>query len=60
MSGYTKITRYCIIYDELYKDLRVDMSYVVKGDKVYFETEEQVEAFIKAYDKEIKKIMGVR
>ena len=28
--------------------------------KVYFETEEQVEAFIKAYDKEIKNIMGVR
>ena len=28
-------------------------------DTVYFETEEQVEAFIKAYDKEIKKIMGV-
>ena len=34
------------------------MSYVVKGDKVYFETEEQTKAFIKAYDKEIKKIMG--
>ena len=33
------------------------MSYVVKGDKVYFETEEQVKTFIEMYDKEIKKIM---
>ena len=28
-------------------------------DNTYFETEEQAQAFIKAYDKEIKKIMGV-
>ena len=28
-------------------------------DTVYFETSEQVEAFIKVYDEEIKKIMGV-
>ena len=28
--------------------------------KVHFETSEQVKAFIKVYDKEIKKIMGVR
>ena len=28
-------------------------------DTVYFETEEQVEAFIKAYDKEIKNLLGV-
>jgi hypothetical protein len=31
-----------------------------QDDILYFETAEQVEAFIKAYDKEIKKIMGVR
>ena len=35
------------------------MSYVVKGDKVYFETEEQTKAFIDMYEAEIKKIMGV-
>lgn len=51
--------KHSIIYDELYKDLRVDMSYVVKGDKVYFETEEQTKAFIDMYEAEIKKIMGV-
>ena len=51
--------KHSIIYDELYKDLRVDMSYVVKGDKVYFETEEQAQAFIDMYSEEIKKIMGV-
>ena len=31
-----------------------------QDDILYFETEEQTKAFIKAYDKEIKKIMGVR
>ena len=31
-----------------------------QDDILYFETAEQVEAFITAYDKEIKKIMGVR
>lgn len=49
-----------IIYDELYKDLRVDMSYVVKGDKVYFETEEQAQAFIDMYEAEIKELMNIK
>ena len=31
-----------------------------QDDILYFETAEQVEAFITAYDKEIKKIMGVK
>ena len=33
--------------------------YGTQLDTVYFETEGQAEAFIKVYDKEIKKIMGV-
>ena len=34
-------------------------SYTVREHKTYFETAEQVKTFIKVYDKEIKKIMGV-
>lgn len=52
--------KHSIIYDELYKDLRVDMSYVVKGDKVYFETEEQAQAFIDMYEAEIKELMNIK
>ena len=52
--------KHSIIYDELYKDLRVDMSYVVKGDKVYFETEEQAQAFINMYEAEIKELMNIK
>ena len=48
-----------VIYVEMYKELKSDAIYTVREHKTYFETEEQVEAFIKAYDKEIKKIMGV-
>ena len=44
----------------MYKELRVDTSYTVRNLKTYFETEEQVEAFIEMYETEIKKIMGVR
>lgn len=52
--------KHSIIYDVLYKDLRVDMSYVVKGDKVYFETEEQAQAFINMYEAEIKELMNIK
>ena len=48
-----------VIYVEMYKELRVDTSYTVRNLKTYFETSEQAKAFIKVYDNEIKKIMGV-
>lgn len=51
--------KHSVIYVEMYKDLRADTSYTVREHKTYFETAEQVKTFIKAYDKEIKKIMGV-
>ena len=51
--------KHSVIYVEMYKELRADTSYTVRNLKTYFETEEQVKTFIKAYDKEIKKIMGV-
>ena len=52
-------SKHSIIYAEMYKDLRADTSRTVRGNKTYFETEEQVEAFIDMYSEEIKKIMGV-
>ena len=51
--------KHSVIYVEMYKELKVDTIYAVREHKTYFATAEQVEAFIKAYDKEIKKIMGV-
>ena len=51
--------KHSVIYVEMYKELRAETSYTVRNLKTYFETKEQAEAFIKAYDKEIKKIMGV-
>ena len=51
--------KHSVIYVEMYKELRVDTSYTVRNNKTYFETSEQVKAFVKVYDKEIKKIMGV-
>ena len=51
--------KHSVIYVEMYKELRVDTSYTVRNLKTYFETAEQVKTFIKVYDKEIKKIMGV-
>ena len=51
--------KHSVIYVQMYKDLRADTIYTVREHKVYFETSEQVKAFIKVYDKEIKKIMGV-
>ena len=51
--------KHSVIYDELHKDLRADTVYTIREHKTYFETSEQVEAFIKAYETKIKKIMGV-
>ena len=51
--------KHSVIYDELHKDLRADTIYTIREHKTYFETSEQVEAFIKAYETKIKKIMGV-
>ena len=51
--------KHSVIYVEMYKELKVDTIYTVREHKTYFETAEQVKAFINAYDKEIKKIMGV-
>ena len=51
--------KHSVIYIQMYKELRADTIYTVREHKTYFETAEQVKTFIKAYDKEIKKIMGV-
>ena len=48
-----------VIYVEMYKELRAETSYTVREHKTYFETAEQVKIFIKTYDNEIKKIIGV-
>ena len=52
--------KHSVIYVEMYSDLRVDTIYSVREHKVYFETIEQAKKFIEIYDKEIKKIMGVK
>ena len=51
--------KHSVIYVEMYKELKADTIYTVREHKTYFETSEQAKTFIKAYDKEIKKIMGV-
>ena len=51
--------KHSVIYVQMRKELKADTIYTVREHKTYFETVEQVEAFIKVYDKEIKKIMGV-
>ena len=51
--------KHSVIYVEMYNELRADTIYNVREHKTYFETIEQAKTFIKAYDKEIKKIMGV-
>ena len=51
--------KYYIICDSRDKNACYDYSLRQKSNNIHFETSEQVKAFIKAYDKEIKKIMGV-
>ena len=52
--------KYYIKYD--HSDNTVDYYYGMKYalDSVYFDTEEQIQSFIKMYSEEIKKIMGVK
>ena len=51
--------KYHIIYDSRDKNACYYYGITAQLDTVYFETEEQVEAFIKMYETEIKEIMGV-
>ena len=51
--------KYHIIYDTRDKNFHYDYSLRQKSNNIHFETSEQTKTFIKAYDKEIKKIMGV-
>ena len=52
--------KYYIKHDHINNTISYNYGITAQLDTVYFETEEQVKTFIKAYDKEIKKIMGVR
>ena len=51
--------KHFIKHDHINNTISCNFSITAQLDIVYFETSEQVEAFIKAYDNEIKKIMGV-
>ena len=51
--------KHFIKHDHINNTISCNFGITAQLDIVYFETSEQVEAFIKAYDKEIKKIMGV-
>ena len=52
--------RKCFIkHDHINNTITINYGITAQFDTVYFETEEQVKKFKKAYDKEIKKIMGV-
>ena len=51
--------KYNIKHDHINNIISCNFSITAQLDIVYFETSEQVEAFIEMYDKEIKKIMGV-
>ena len=56
-DGDTK--KYFIRYDYIKEEVCHDYNVTIPSDTLYFETEEQVEAFIDMYSEEIKKIMGV-
>ena len=51
--------KYLIKHDHINNTISCNFSITAQLDIVYFETSEQVEAFIKVYETEIKKIMGV-
>ncbi len=51
--------KYFIIYDSRDKNACYDYNFRQKSNKTYFETSEQVKAFIEMYETEIKKIMGI-
>ena len=50
--------KYYIKHDHINNTISYSYDITAQLDTVYFETEEQVEAFIKAYDKEIKNLLG--
>ena len=52
--------KYFIKHDHINNTISYYYGISAQLDTVHFETIEQVEAFIKVYDKEIKKIMGVK
>ena len=56
-DGDTK--KYFIRYDYIKEEVCHDYNVTIPSDTLYFETSEQVEAFIEMYETEIKKIMGV-
>ena len=51
--------KYIIKHDHINNTISCNFSITAQSDTVYFETSEQAKTFIKAYDKEIKKIMEV-
>ena len=50
--------KYFIRYDYIKEEVCYDYNVTISLDTLYFETSEQVEAFIEMYETEIKKIMG--
>ena len=56
-DGDTK--KYFIRYDYIKEEVGHDYNVTIPSDTLYFETAEQIEAFIEMYETEIKKIMGV-
>ncbi len=52
-------SKYHIIYSNMYSEMKINVNYTIRQDKSYFETEEQAQAFINMYEKEIKEIMGI-
>ena len=57
-DGDTK--KYFIRYDYIKDEVCYYYNVTIPSDTLYFETSEQVKAFIKVYDKEITKSMGVK
>ena len=51
--------KYSINHDHINNTISCNFNITAQLDIVYFETSEQVEAFVKVYEEEIKKIMGV-
>ena len=51
--------KYFIKHDHINNTISCNYGITTQLDTVYFETEEQVEAFITAYEKEIKNLLGV-
>ena len=52
--------KYYIIYDSRDKNACYDYSFRQKSNNIHFETSEQVKAFIKMYEAEIKELMNIK